>query len=275
LRSKKPEDDAILEKAGLRIPIFGKTGTTNDYVNATYVGYLPYPKDSGSKSLSPENAYTIAAYVGYDTNIPMRRRGFKVAGGTGALPAWIEIAQTLIREQDFAGKLDWKTMLEKKSSEVPFDYGSSVQRITVPVHGASLSAGDTDGSDDSRADLNSVIDDYASSANAVLRVALAGKQTDGFFSPVRRVSPISVRVKKETPQPAGSAQQPAAANGLVVPKDATAPEMIPSPPAVPSDLAKNSPPVMEPTPAREKVSPEFSIPKFTIDDTFNSEDPVN
>lgn len=275
LRSKKAEDDAVLEKAGLRIPIFGKTGTTNDYVNATYVGYLPYPKGSSSKSLSAENAYTIAAYVGYDTNIPMRRRGFKVAGGTGALPAWIEIAQTLIREQDFADKIDWKTLLEKKNSEVPFDYGSGVQRITVPVHGASLSSGETDGSDESRADLNSVIDDYASSPNAVLRVALAGKQTDGFFSPIRKVAPISVRVKKETLKTAGEAQQPAEGANPAGSKEPLMPDMIPSPPANPKDLAKNSPPVTEPTPVREKVSPEFTIPKFTIDDTFNSEDPVN
>lgn len=275
LRSKNPEEDAVLEKAGLRIPIFGKTGTTNDYVNATYVGYLPYPKDSGVKSLSPENAYTIAAYVGYDTNEPMRRRGFKVAGGTGALPAWIEIAQTLIRERKFSEKLNWRPMVEKKISEVPFDYGSDVQRITVPVHGASASDSENDGSDESRADLNAVIDDYASSGNSVLRVAVAGRTSDGVFVPTRRVSPLTVRVKS-TPE-SEAAPQPSLADPAAFPerKDGLPAEAGSTPESATGDMAKNAPPANQPTPDRKNLTPDFPIPKFTIDDTFDSEDPIN
>lgn len=275
LRSKNPDEDSVLEKAGLRIPIFGKTGTTNDYVNATYVGYLPYPKDSGVKSLSPENAYTIAAYVGYDTNEPMRRRGFKVAGGTGALPAWIEIAQTLIREQKFSEKLNWRPMVEKKISEVPFEYGSDVQRITVPVHGASASDSENDGSDESRADLNAVIDDYASSGNSVLRVAVAGRTSDGVFVPTRRVSPLTVRVKTAAEPEAD--QQPSVADPAAAAerKDGVPAELGNTPEAATSDLAKNAPPANQPTPDKKNLTPDFPIPKFKIDDTFDSEDPIN
>ncbi|MEN9827000.1 MAG: hypothetical protein RI953_2745 [Pseudomonadota bacterium] len=277
LRSKNPTDDSVLEKAGLRIPIFGKTGTTNDYVNATYVGFLPYPTDAGSTSLSPKNAYTIAAYVGYDTNEPMRRRGFKVAGGTGALPAWIEIAQTLIREQKFADKLNWKPMVEKKFSEIPFEFESDVQRVTVPVHGASVGGADNegDGSDDSRADLNAVIDDYASSRNSVLRVALSGRYSDGLFLPTRRVSPLNVRVKggaQNDPQ-SQSATTDAAAPGEK--KDDIQGAVGNSLPPPPVDMAKNAAPVATPTPGKENLHHDFPIPKFKIDDTFNSEDPIN
>jgi membrane peptidoglycan carboxypeptidase len=271
LRSKNPVDDAILEKAALRLPIFGKTGTTNDYTNATYVGFLPYPKDSGTKSLSAENAYTIAAYVGYDTNEQMRRRGFKVAGGTGALPAWIEIAQTLIREQKFADKIVWKDLLDKKLSEVPFDYGGSdVQRVTVPVHGASLSSSDSEGADEARADLNAVIDDYAASGSSVLRLSLPGRFGDGLFNPIRRVSPLSVRVKKPS-QPSSAPQE----GPEIDKKDSgtTAPSL--ALPEVPADLAKNAAPDATPTAPKENLTPDFPIPKFKIDDNFNSEDPVN
>ncbi len=279
LRSNNPEEDALLEKAALRIPTFGKTGTTNDYVNATYVGYLPYPEDSGTKSLSAENAYTIASYVGYDTNEPMRRRGFKVAGGTGALPAWIEIAQTLIREQKFSEKLAWRQMVEKKYSEVPFDYGDDTQKITVPVHGASMTNDESDGTDDSRADLNSVIDDYAVSANAVVRLALSGRNSEGVFSPTRRVIPFSARVKESTSaatqpvvgtQPSGEPLQPAPEGN-----NPQSPNNNLSVPPSPGELAKNAPPVPQPTPIKENLTPDFPIPKFKIDDTFNSEDPVN
>jgi penicillin-binding protein 1A len=280
LRSKNPEEDALLEKAALRIPSFGKTGTTNDYVNATYVGFLPYPEDKGTKSLSPEHTYTIAAYVGYDTNEPMRRRGFKVAGGTGALPAWIEIAQTLIREKGYAEKIVWQPMLEKKMSEVPFDYGDDTQRITVPVHGATTSNDETDGTDESRADLNSVIDDYAASGNAVVRLALRGKMSDGVFAPIRRVVPFSARVKETTPPqqapvPGGPGVPAAAAPGSEDKKEGQPPNIVQPEVAPPGDLAKNAEPVPQPSPAKENLTPDFPIPKFKIDDTFNSEDPVN
>ncbi|MFZ9519516.1 MAG: transglycosylase domain-containing protein [Silvanigrellaceae bacterium] len=277
LRSKNTVDDAVLEKAGLRIPTFGKTGTTNDYVNATYVGFLPYPEDSGSSSLSAKSAYTIAAYVGYDTNEPMRRRGFKVAGGTGALPAWIEIAQTLIREQKFSEKLNWKPMVEKKFSEIPFEFGSDVQRITVPVYGASIanSDSDSDDSDNSRADLNALIDDYATSRNSLLRVALAGRYSDGLFVPTRRVSPLSVRVKNhETKE---QLLQPPTSDAVAPgeKKDDLAGPMGNSLPPPPGDMAKNAVPAATPTPGKDNLHHDFPIPKFKIDDTFNSEDPIN
>lgn len=278
LRSNNRDEDAILEKAALRIPTFGKTGTTNDYVNATYVGYLPYPEDTGAKSLTPENVYTIAAYVGYDTNEPMRRRGFKVAGGTGALPAWIEIAQTLIREQKYSEKIQWRSMLEKKWSEVPFDYGDDTQRITVPVHGASTANDDSDGTDESRADLNAVIDDYAASANAVVRLALSGKVSEGVFSPTRRVMPFNVRVKESTlkPSTASSPAQPSSdAATAAEAKDQQLPAVQGPAPGSPGDLAKNAPAEVQPTPTKENLTPDFPIPKFKIDDTFNSEDPIN
>ena len=35
------------------------------------------------------DAFTIAAYVGYDDNTSMRRGSFRVQGANGALPAWI------------------------------------------------------------------------------------------------------------------------------------------------------------------------------------------
>ena len=58
-------------------------------------------------SLSPDNAYTIATYIGYDSNEPMVRKGYRVYGGA-AIPAWKKISVAIIKDQDFAEKLDWK-----------------------------------------------------------------------------------------------------------------------------------------------------------------------
>jgi membrane peptidoglycan carboxypeptidase len=76
----------------------GKTGTTNEYKNVAFVGMVP---KSGSAGRWGE-AYTIAAYVGYDDNHPMKRGSFKVQGASGALPVWIATARGMAE----AGLLD-------------------------------------------------------------------------------------------------------------------------------------------------------------------------
>ena len=73
-------------------PLMGKTGTTNEYRNAAFVGIVPVAGDDG---LEPGASYTLAAYVGYDDNRPMKRGTLRVSGASGALPAWIATAQGL------------------------------------------------------------------------------------------------------------------------------------------------------------------------------------
>ncbi len=73
-------------------PLMGKTGTTNGYRNAAFVGFVPV---AGEQGLDPAATYTLAAYVGYDDNRPMRRGTMRVSGASGALPAWIGTARGL------------------------------------------------------------------------------------------------------------------------------------------------------------------------------------
>jgi penicillin-binding protein 1A len=56
----------------------GKTGTTNDYIDAWFVGFTP--------------RYTIAVWIGTDGT---RSLGDQETGGKTALPAWIHIANVL------------------------------------------------------------------------------------------------------------------------------------------------------------------------------------
>ncbi len=76
----------------------GKTGTTNEYKNVAFVGMVPRSGSAGHWG----EAYTIAAYVGYDDNHPMKRGSFKVQGASGALPVWIATARGMAE----AGLLD-------------------------------------------------------------------------------------------------------------------------------------------------------------------------
>lgn len=61
------------------IPLAGKTGTTNSFRNAAFLGFVPAKK----------GLFTLGSYVGYDDNRSMRRGNIVLHGASGALPAWI------------------------------------------------------------------------------------------------------------------------------------------------------------------------------------------
>lgn len=77
---------------GVAVPVAGKTGTTNAYKNAAFLGWIP--KASGG-AWRGESGLTLGVYVGYDDNRPMKRGGTRIQGANGALPVWIGAAQGL------------------------------------------------------------------------------------------------------------------------------------------------------------------------------------
>ncbi len=74
------------------VPVAGKTGTTNDFRNAAFVGVVPRATPEG---WDVRSGFFVGAYVGYDDNRPMSVGRIRLAGASGALPAWIGTAQGL------------------------------------------------------------------------------------------------------------------------------------------------------------------------------------
>jgi membrane peptidoglycan carboxypeptidase len=83
---------SALPLGGAPLPLAGKTGTTNDYRNAAFLGMVPKVTDGAARW---GQGYTVAVYVGYDDNRSMRRGATRVQGASGALPAWLGIARGL------------------------------------------------------------------------------------------------------------------------------------------------------------------------------------
>ena len=110
--------------ARIEIPVFGKTGTTNENVNGVYVGFLPYGNANNTKEFSREHMYTIATYVGYDNNEPMVKNGIKIYGGFGAIPAWAEVATAITRGQSYRHSLNAQAVINEGLSVVPVRYGA-------------------------------------------------------------------------------------------------------------------------------------------------------
>jgi len=67
--------------SGLDLDLAGKTGTTDDYIDAWFVGYT--------------QTYTILTWVGYDIN---RSIGKNMTGAAAALPIWKSIVETGLDE---------------------------------------------------------------------------------------------------------------------------------------------------------------------------------
>ena len=81
-----------LTSGGHPLPVGGKTGTTNDFKNAAFLGYAPVADGGG---YSVEGGFVIGTYVGYDDNRSMSRGRIRLAGASGALPAWMGTIQGL------------------------------------------------------------------------------------------------------------------------------------------------------------------------------------
>ena len=86
------------------IPSFGKTGTSNNYTNSSFVGFIPgYNKKGGQMSM--KDGYVIASYVGYDDNRPMKGKYLSVYGAAGALPLWVDTAKAVVASPDYVAGL--------------------------------------------------------------------------------------------------------------------------------------------------------------------------
>ncbi|MGM0443110.1 MAG: penicillin-binding protein 1A [Fibrobacterota bacterium] len=67
-----------IRRAGFRRPCAGKTGTTNDYSDAWFVGFTPQ--------------YSCGVWTGFDQR---RSMGRGIAGSKGAIPIWVEVMKAV------------------------------------------------------------------------------------------------------------------------------------------------------------------------------------
>ena len=88
------------EELDIPIPAFGKTGTADRFTNSSFVGFIPGLQKNPNQ-LDTQKGYVIASYVGYDDNRPMKSKNVTIYGASGALPLWIETANTIINSHTF------------------------------------------------------------------------------------------------------------------------------------------------------------------------------
>ncbi len=122
--------EAELRRLRIKVPVLGKTGTSDEYRNSSFVGFIPALAAGGS-SLTLENGVVLAVYVGYDDNRPMRSPRIRVYGAAGALPIWITVAQAAIRHLGFEDRADLVELAFRPGATLEIEWPSDT--VEVPV----------------------------------------------------------------------------------------------------------------------------------------------
>lgn len=180
----------------IRVPSFGKTGTTNDYTNAWYAGFMPYPTEKGAP-LDPESSHVIVTYVGYDLQKKMQNGYLNISGAQGALPAWIGLAKDIIDKEKYGENLDRLDLSLLASREWPLKYPERTvaTRIDLP-RGVMLDR--SGGGDEDQITTTNIAKEGEAAfdefrANVVQ--ALVRLPVDGTSQPLRTFSPFRLEGK--------------------------------------------------------------------------------
>ncbi len=112
------------------IPAFGKTGTSNDFTNSSFCGFIPGPVDS-KKGLNIDNSYVIVSYVGYDNNRPLRNAHIKIYGASGALPIWIDTAKIVVSTKRYSKHIDFVDLVFQEADEVSLSKAPEMISVIV------------------------------------------------------------------------------------------------------------------------------------------------
>lgn len=97
--------DEMIDELAISVPLLGKTGTANLYTNASFFGYLPALNSAGN-GMTIDGGYAVGVYVGYDDNKEMRQKTTRVTGAVGALPAWTDIINAILKEKEYVTGID-------------------------------------------------------------------------------------------------------------------------------------------------------------------------
>ena len=134
--ARSGERAAELQKRGVVLPLFGKTGTTNSYKNSAFVGFVPGLPTGGTAAPGTEplrwgQGQVVAVYVGYDDNREMRNGAVRLAGASGSLPAWLGTAEAVARASDVGERVDLVELDFGTGGELPITWPTGTAAVAV------------------------------------------------------------------------------------------------------------------------------------------------
>jgi len=158
----------------INLPTLGKTGTANEYSNSSYIGFVPAFLE-GSTELALQNAFVVAAYVGYDDNTPMENDHVRIFGASGALPIWIDVANEIVQNSVFQRSIDPVDFAFLPQNRLSLSQPADT--ILVPI--------------DKGSGLPLSLDAYLEEEKPAVTLYSYGQRRGSFFKPRRFFSPLN------------------------------------------------------------------------------------
>jgi penicillin-binding protein 1A len=130
--SDDPQRADELRGLDVRVPLFGKTGTTNSYKNSAFIGVVPGLPVGGDR-LTWGHGAVVATYVGYDDNTEMTRGGIRIQGASGSLPVWIRASEAVAAGSDVGDRVDLADLAFAGGRILPVAWPAGSVAITVDL----------------------------------------------------------------------------------------------------------------------------------------------
>jgi membrane peptidoglycan carboxypeptidase len=106
LSSSDSEKQKRLDMLDMPVPLLGKTGTANDFINAAFLGFAPGLDEKNESFMNVESGSAVGVYVGFDDNRQMVMKSTHLTGAVGALPVWSSIVQGLYDSNKAGDRVD-------------------------------------------------------------------------------------------------------------------------------------------------------------------------
>jgi len=137
--------DVDEERLDVNIPCFGKTGTSNEFSNSSFAGFIP-AIEKGDFNI--DKGYVIASYIGYDDNRPMEGRYLTVYGASGALPIWIDTANAIANSAEYKKDVEIADLVFSINTPSSLANNNTLNPVKIsPISGLPLSSGSYTDSD--------------------------------------------------------------------------------------------------------------------------------
>ena len=130
LRMKDITQPGLDDGIPFKVPVFGKTGTSNEFRNSSFCGFIPGPTRT-AQGVGIKNSYVISSYIGYDNNTPLRSSHIQIYGSSGALPLWIDVADIIVNTDDFSRHVDIAELIFQGADEVPLQKAPDMLSVYV------------------------------------------------------------------------------------------------------------------------------------------------
>ena len=130
---------------GISYPFMGKTGTTNQFKNASFIGALAGWNEE-INAFDFHSSLVIGSYVGFDDNKKLSSPRFKGSGATASLPVWAGAAQVYISQKNLSDHVDFDDIDLYLNQKISPSFHREIKEVKLDAMTGSILGDESTGS---------------------------------------------------------------------------------------------------------------------------------